>query len=266
MRRFARRHLPRPLRLAIALLRRAVLDALAGRRFATTREPADAYRHPFEDYTLPLIVYPGQEAVAETKLRNLQLLAESLDGTVVAPGELWSLWRLAGMPSRAKGYGEAAAIINGELTTAVGGATCLASSVIFNAALLAGLDVVERTQHSVDTYGERRYFDLGRDATIEYGYLDLRLANPHPVPVRLSVTVANHEVRARFQSPTPAAFRVAVTVDVDRSNPGMIHARTHRTIQGPAHPSTSSVFESRYRIPGIAEGFRLDAVSRPVHP
>ena len=50
----------------------------------------------------------------------------------------------------------------------------------FNAGLLAGLEIVERSEHSVDTYSDQRYFELGRDTTIEYGYLDLRFRNELP--------------------------------------------------------------------------------------
>jgi vancomycin resistance protein VanW len=249
MRRFARRYLPRPLRLAVALARRALADRRAGHRLASRRAPADAFPHLFEGYALPMIVYPGQEAAAEAKRTNARILATALDGTVVGPGEVWSLWRFAGAPTRAKGYGEAAAIVDGELTTVVGGATCLVSTVVFNAGLLAGLDPVERTQHSVDTYGERRYFQLGRDATIEYGYLDLRFHNPFPFPLRLTVAVDTTEVRATFHAPVPRPFDVAIDVAVDRGEPGVITARTRRTTRGELLPTRTWIGYSRYRIP-----------------
>ena len=197
MRHWLRTAVPRSIRLALAVWRRGARDLASGDRFASKRVPLDA-EHSLGDYALPLTVYPAQEAASEVEYRNSALLVEALDGSVIRPGEVWSLWRLAGAPTRAKGYGEAAAIVDGELTTAVGGSTCLVSTVVFNAGLLAGLEVVERTQHSVDTYGDQCYYELGRDATIEYGYIDLRFRNDFPWPVKLRVAVDDGEVRAGF--------------------------------------------------------------------
>lgn len=246
MRRWLRTVIPAPIRLTIAVLRRGLRDLASGARFAARRDWRGP-RHPFGEYALPMLIYPGQEATAEAKRRNSELIADALDGSVVRPGETWSLWKLAGAPTQAKGYGEAAAIVNGELTTAVGGATCLVSTVVFNAGLLAGLEVVERSQHSIDTYGERRYFELGRDATIEYGYLDLRFRNTFPWPLRLEVQVDPTEVRAAFTAHAPRPFEVQVTVEVDRSAPGAIEARTRRTTRGPMLPTQTWIAISRYR-------------------
>ncbi len=247
MRRWCRAVIPAPIRRTVAVLRRGLRDLASRERFAARRD-WDGPHYPFEEYALPMIVYPGQEHAADAKHNNSRLLAGSLSGSVIEPGETWSLWKLAGAPTRAKGYGEAAAIVNGELTTAVGGATCLVSTVVFNAGLLAGLEVVERAHHSVDTYGDRRYFELGRDATIEYGYLDLRFRNPFPWPLRLDVHVDPTEVRAAFHAPLPRPFEVNVTVEVDRPAPDLIHARTRRRVSGPMIPTQTWLDHSTYRV------------------
>jgi vancomycin resistance protein YoaR len=201
-----------------------------------------------------MLVYPGQEAAGEAKRKNSRILAGALNGSAVQPGETWSLWKLAGAPTRAKGYGEAAAIVNGELTSAVGGATCLVSTVVYNAGLLAGLEVVERAHHSIDTYGESRYFELGRDATIEYGYLDLRFRNDFPWPLQLELQVDDDEVRASFRAPVPRPFEVDVTVEVDRPTPDLIEARTRRAIRGPMLPTRTWLSDSRYRLDPNRDG------------
>lgn len=247
MRRFLRHHVPAPIRQQFAATRRRFDDATSNDRFAAARDGIEAFPHPLPDYALPIHDYAGQAHVAAAKRRNLRLLAESLDGTVVQPGEVWSLWRLAGRPTRARGYGEAAALVNGELTTGIGGATCLLSTVVFNAGLLAGLEVVERSQHSVDTYGDRRYFELGRDATIEYGYLDLRFRNNHPHPLLLHVTAADDEVRAAFHSTTAPRFSAAIEVDVTRPEHDLIVANTRRLLRDESGREHVWVAESRYR-------------------
>ena len=247
MRQFLRQHVPAPIRLQLAAVRRRLDDAASGDRFAAARDTAQAFPHPLPHYALPITDYAGQTHVAAAKRQNLRLLAETLDATVVEPGEVWSLWRLAGRPTHARGYGDAAAIVDGELTTAVGGSTCLLSTVVFNAALLAGLEIVERTQHSVDTYGDRRYFELGRDATIEYGYLDLRFRNPHPYPLRLHVTATNDEVRATFQAPVPPTFTVDIAVEVARPSSDLLVAATRRLLRDEHNHTHLWTTRSRYR-------------------
>ena len=79
-------------------------------------------------------------------------------------------------------------LVEGRIVIGEGGSTCLLSTVLYNAGLLAGLDVVERHAHSTDVYGASRYYELGRDATILYGVLDLRFRNPYPFAVLLDVT------------------------------------------------------------------------------
>lgn len=200
-RRIARRWLPRRLRAELALLRRAVRDRRSGVAFALGRGERDAFHCAFEGYELPVIVYPGQERLAEGKRRNQRLMAEALDGARAEPGETLSLWRLAGRPSARRGYLAGAAIVNGRLTAEIGGATCLLSTVLYNVGLLAGLEVAERHAHSVDSYGEARYFEPGRDAAVEYGVLDLRFRNPHPFPVLLAIEADEARVRAAFLAP-----------------------------------------------------------------
>jgi vancomycin resistance protein YoaR len=253
MRQFLRRHVPAPIRLQFAAVRRCLADASSGDSFASTRDGIGGYPHALPAYVLPIRDYAGQAHLAATKRRNLRLLAESLDGTVVQPGEVWSLWRIAGRPTRARGYGEAAAIIDGELTTAIGGSTCLLSTVVFNAGLLAGLEVVERSQHSVDTYGDRRYFELGRDATIEYGYLDLRFRNVHRYPIRLGVSAVADEVRAGFQAPVEPRFAVELAVEVARPSSEVLVAATRRLIREETGQTQIWTAESRYRTTLVSE-------------
>ena len=174
--------------------------------------PADGFRNRVSAYERAFIDYPGQEHLGAAKRRNQALLASHLDGVCVRPGETFSVWRLAPRPTAARGYAVAAALKDRRLTSDVGGAICLLSTVLYNAGILAGLDVTERHCHSVDSYGSGRYFELGRDAAIDFAYLDLRFRNPHDFPVRLSVDVDERRVAASFWSATPHGFTVSLAV------------------------------------------------------
>lgn len=219
LRRLARAILPYEVRLRIALARRAWHDRRTATAFAVQGRGRlqPAFEHGV--YELPFTDYTGQEGLARAKRHNQRALGEALDGTLVRPGETFSLWRLAGRPTAATGYASAAAIRGGRLTTDMGGSTCLLSTVLYNAALLAGMEIVERWAHSVDTYGDSRYFELGRDCAIEYGYRDLRFRNGFSYPVTVRVDVSDERVRVAIGADQPRAFAVELAVSEPAREP-----------------------------------------------
>ncbi|MYD65969.1 MAG: hypothetical protein F4X26_08360 [Chloroflexi bacterium] len=250
LRRAARRWLPRRLRAEVAIARRHLRDRRRAVPFATRRGDASDFPHAFEGYALPMTIYPGQEHLAEGKRHNQRLMAAALDGVLVEPGEVLSLWRCAGRPSARRGYLPGAAIVAGELTAEDGGATCLLSTVLYNAGLLAGLDVVERHAHSVDQYGEARYFEPGRDATIEYGVLDLRFGNPYPFAVLLELTSDDERVAATFHAPVAELPAVEVAVELPPAGAEAWSARTLRTVTpSGGEPRREDLGWSVYRVP-----------------
>jgi vancomycin resistance protein YoaR len=107
------------------------------------------------------------------RLHNVRLVAQLIDGALVAPGAEFSFNRTTGERTAEKGFLEAPVIINGELQTGLGGGVCQVSTTVFNAAYEAGLPITERTNHAL--YID--HYPLGRDATVNYPDLDLRFRN-----------------------------------------------------------------------------------------
>ena len=95
---------------------------------------------------------------------NISIPAMAIDGTVVAPGEQFSFWKAVGEVSLAKGYTLGGAIIDGRSVEGktIGGGICSTSTTIFNAALRAGLEMGDRSNHYyyIDRYPK------GLDATV----------------------------------------------------------------------------------------------------
>jgi vancomycin resistance protein YoaR len=117
---------------------------------------------------------------------NIKLAAAAVNGTVLLPGAEFSFNTLTGERTAEKGYSEASAISGGKLVDEVGGGVCQVSSTVYDAALLAGLEVVERHPHSWEMY----YVKAGLDAMVDYGSRkDLRLKNGAAVSVYLVVRV-----------------------------------------------------------------------------
>jgi vancomycin resistance protein YoaR len=104
---------------------------------------------------------------------NVTAAALALNDTRLMPGEVFDYGRIVKKASRAYGWREAPVIVRGRLTPGIGGGICQVSSTLYNAILRAGLDVVERRNHSLAV----RYLPPGLDAAYADGYVNFRFRN-----------------------------------------------------------------------------------------
>jgi vancomycin resistance protein YoaR len=107
------------------------------------------------------------------RIHNVQLVAHLVDDKLIAPGATFSFNGTTGERSAAKGFLVAPVIVNGELTTGLGGGVCQVSTTVFNAAFEAGLKITERTNHALYI----SHYPQGRDATVDYPSTDLKFVN-----------------------------------------------------------------------------------------
>lgn len=119
------------------------------------------------------------------RTHNLSLAAQSIDGTILKPGGVFSMNDIVGPRLAGRGYRIAQIYVQGKLEDGLGGGVCQVSSTLFNAALLAGLTIKERAPHSMVV----PYVTPGRDATVAYGHTDFRFQNSadHPIGIIASV-------------------------------------------------------------------------------
>ncbi len=110
------------------------------------------------------------------RIHNVQLVARLIDGKLVAPGATFSFNQATGARTASKGFLEAPVIINGEVTTGLGGGVCQVSTTVFNAAYEAGLKITARTNHALYI----SHYPQGRDATVDYPDVDLKFVNDTP--------------------------------------------------------------------------------------
>ena len=97
----------------------------------------------------------------QTRVENLEIASNAVSGTFIAPGEVFSMLdHVANLD-----YYETHVIVDGAETFAEGGGLCQVTSTLYNAALFAGLEVVERSPH----YSQLPYIRPGMDATVWYG-------------------------------------------------------------------------------------------------
>jgi vancomycin resistance protein YoaR len=125
---------------------------------------------------------------AEYRNINIGRAAELVNGTVLKPGDTFSLNDVVGERTRANGFTEGFVINDGILVEDLGGGVSQMATTTFNAAFFAGLEDVEHRPHSF--YISR--YPVGREATVAWGAIDLRFKDdtPYGVLVQASVTPA----------------------------------------------------------------------------
>ena len=118
------------------------------------------------------------------RVTNIHTIADLVDGTLVLPGETYSLNGAVGVRDRARGFVAAPQISEGQFVDAVGGGISQFATTLYNATFFAGLEDVEHKPHS---YYISRYPE-GREATVSTPAPDLRWRNdsPHGVLVQTS--------------------------------------------------------------------------------
>jgi vancomycin resistance protein YoaR len=127
------------------------------------------------------------------RVHNIRLAAQVLDGVLVEPGEVFSFNETVGDTTKDLGYRPAPIIVNRRLVEGIGGGVCQVSTTLYNAVLLAGLSVTERTNHSLQV----GYVPPGLDATVAFGWLDFKFLNQreHAVWIRTALEGNNLFVR-----------------------------------------------------------------------
>ncbi|MDP9240371.1 MAG: VanW family protein [Actinomycetota bacterium] len=128
--------------------------------------------------------------------RNIQIVADEVDGAVVLAGETFSLNGYTGPRTTAEGYIEAPVIIGGKLKNEVGGGISQFATTTFNAVFFSGLEDVFHKTHSF--YISR--YPAGREATVYYPSLDLKFKNDSPYAVLIDTSWTNTSVTVAFWS------------------------------------------------------------------
>ncbi|TDC42307.1 vanomycin resistance protein VanB [Micromonospora sp. KC213] len=126
--------------------------------------------------------FPG--GLSSPRSQNIIQAAKEVDGTVVKPGQTFSLNGHTGERGYAQGYKDAPVILNGKLVPGVGGGVSQFTTTLFNATYYAGLEDVEHKPHS---YYFSRYPAV-IESTIFWPDLDFKFRNNTPHGVLLDTS------------------------------------------------------------------------------
>ncbi len=127
----------------------------------------------------------------EDRVTNIRLMARTIDGYVVMPGEEFSLDSVVGPTTEAKGYLPAGYLINGEGACCVpGGGVSQFGTTIFNAVFWAGYDVGTFRPHT----GWLSRYPLGIEHTLIYNSIDFRFTNDTTTPIYIETSSTSTSV------------------------------------------------------------------------
>lgn len=155
-------------------LRRGVANRLDPAVKKHPRSPTLAGARPIAASVTPLWTEtdPRERFLVAGKIQNLRLAISQLDGVKVSAGQIFSFWKQIGRTRTATGYVSGREIRQGCLIPTVGGGLCQLSNALYDAALKANFEIVERHAHSQVIAGSLA--EVGRDATVFWNYIDLR--------------------------------------------------------------------------------------------
>ena len=178
------------------------------------------------------------------RVTNIHRIADLVRGTIVKPGEIFSVNGTVGQRTTEKGFVEAGAIADGEHVTEVGGGVSQFATTMFNAAYFAGLDITIYQGHS--EWFSR--YPRGREATMGFPNPDLAWRNDTPYGILIwtswtadSVTVQMWSTQYGYGEQTGAT---------ERRSGNCTFVATVRTVRYPTGKTATDTFNARYRDEG----------------
>lgn len=143
----------------------------------------------------------GEQFLLAGKVHNLRLAVERFDGLEIPAGSTFSFWKHLGRASGLKGYVVGRELREGCIVPNVGGGLCQISNALYDAALQANFEIVERHAHTQVIAGSLA--EKGRDATVFWNYVDLRFRSAKPF--RIEARLGKDHLRVTFKGEKQAS-------------------------------------------------------------
>ena len=159
----------------------------------------------------------------DERKNNIKLALKALDGVVINPQKTLSFNEIVGERNLKRGYKNAKIISKGRFIDAVGGGVCQVSSTLYNAAVLANLDIVEVHPHSLKV----GYIEPAFDSMVNSGSSDLKIKNNTDGPIIIATSNVNDECLIRIygeknQYEIKRSFEILDAGDAQTSEKGVI--------------------------------------------
>lgn len=144
----------------------------------------------------PVAEFTTNHPCCESRVTNIQTMADFVRGQYLLPGETLSINDFVGPRTRDKGYVSAGAIRGGHMIEELGGGVSQFITTLFNASFYGGLDLDEYQSHSI--YFSR--YPFGREATLSIPAPDLVITNSTDHPVLIWPTYTDTSITVTLYS------------------------------------------------------------------
>lgn len=146
------------------------------------------------------------------KIENLRIAIKKLNGLKVSKNEIFSFWKHIGNPNFGKGYVVGREIREGCIVPTTAGGLCQLSNALYDAALKANFEIVERHKHTKIIKGSLAEQD--RDATVKWNYVDLQFKSSYDFT--LSVEMNSDKLIVAFRTNNLNANIKSISVDTTK--------------------------------------------------
>ena len=222
-----------------------------GMDFAITLDEAkNLLQEDKNEYTIPVkVVYPsvttnmiGTEAFPDllstfstkysasnkSRTTNLILAANKINGTVLMPGETFSYNKVVGARTIAAGYKEAPIYVSGRVENGLGGGICQIASTLYDAAIYANLEIVERSNHQFVP----SYIGASRDATVVYGSIDFKFKNNRDYPIKITCSVSGGVANFKIWGlKSDNDYQVEITSRITNKTSSAIYSEAYKILK-----------------------------------
>ncbi len=130
------------------------------------------------------------------KIENLRIAVRQINGLEVPANSIFSFWKHIGNPNWGKQYVIGREIREGCIIPTKAGGLCQLSNALYDAALNAHFEIVERHKHTKVVKGSLA--EQNRDATVKWNYIDLRFKSEYAFRIEAELTAT--ELIVQFKS------------------------------------------------------------------
>lgn len=132
---------------------------------------------------------------AAYRVQNIGEAARRINGTILMPGDTFSMNDTIKERTEANGYTKGFVVGEGGIfDEQLGGGVSTATTTMWTAAFFAGMERVKTVAHSI--YISR--YQPGLEATVAWGIFDMKFKNSNPYPVLITTAMTNGSMNASF--------------------------------------------------------------------
>lgn len=196
--------------------------------------------------------FSGSTYGKANRVFNIVKAASLIDGKAIVPGEEFDANAVLGDRNEENGWKTATGIRDGAYVQEYGGGVCQVSTTLYNALLMADLEITERHHHSWPL----GYVDIGRDATISTGGPNLKFVNSSDAPIVISAITDEKEktVTVRIYG---RPLKDGIRIDLTSKKTATLSSPDTETVYDPSLAPGESKTIRKARRGSVAETYKL---------